>query len=332
MGFFFTSDWHLTDKAKDAYRWEIFEWLKRQVVNRNGKAVFILGDITDAKNHHANELINRIVDELRSLSKLCPVHILAGNHDSSDPTSPLLRFLDEPSLKFYSSPESLEIEGRKILLLPNERSSLLFKQKLNEHDADKHDFVLMHQTFKGSIVSNGMEMEGFSTDFTSVEKTFWISGDVHVPQQVGNVIYCGAPHPVHFGDSYAPRVLFWDGKELKSIPRTTTKKKVVEVSTLDDVLKSDLAPGDHVKIVMKLSHAEYHTWEDKKIEIEKTAKKEGWLLSGFEIAPLEKSVPLVGRPSKAVESPRETFTRFCEVNSVPKELSEFAEVILRDII
>ena len=83
---------------------------------------------------------------------------------------------------------------------------------------------------------------------------------------------------------------------------------------------------------MKLSHAEYHTWEDRKLEIEKTAQKEGWRLSGFEIAPLEKTVPLVGRPSKAVESPRETFTRFCEVNSVSKELSEFAEVILRDII
>lgn len=331
MSFLFTSDWHLTEKAKDAYRWDIFPWLTKQAINRDIKAIFILGDITDFKNHHSNEFLNRIVDELRDLASHCPVYAIAGNHDYTDPSTPLLRFLKEPGIRFYSQPKSLEIKDYKFLLIPNEKSANAFKRKLTELKAEEHDFVLMHQTFKGSIMSNGTELDGFASNLSSlVNKTIFISGDVHVPQTVGDVHYCGAPHPVHFGDTFTPRVLYWDGTSLKSITRVTTKKRVIEV-TNDAELKALTADtGDHVKVILKLSHDDFPSWEDKKAYIDNLAKKGKWTLANFEVQTTEMSTPLIGRPSKVAESMETTFDKFCAYNEIKPELAEYGKRFLFD--
>ena len=101
-----TSDLHLTDRARDEYRWELFPWLIELVEETGSDEVLILGDLTDAKNNHSAELVNRMVKELTNLP--AHVYVLKGNHDYVDPDQPFFGFLNEiPGVRFVTHPEML---------------------------------------------------------------------------------------------------------------------------------------------------------------------------------------------------------------------------------
>lgn len=327
--FLFTSDLHLTDRPKDSYRWDIFPWLTRQVELRSIKAIFLLGDIADAKNHHSNEFINRLVDSLRALTLLCEVYLLAGNHDSSNPEYPLLRFLNKEPLRQYTDPESIVVNGYKVLMVPNQKTQNSFTKILNTMKANEHSFVLMHQTFKGSISSNGASLDGFDPSTISPKQTFYISGDIHVPQQIGAIHYCGSPHPVHFGDSFKPRVLLWDGKELKSVPRTTVRKEVLDIKDLADLEKADyLTTGDQVKVIYRLPRVRFGEWEEIRAKIEGLAAKNNWTLSGLELKDTEGETKVKGTAPASSRSPVQIFDSFCKNNNVDKELADFGRALI----
>ena len=91
--FLLTSDIHHTSRAADAYRWDLWPWAREQITKNRLKALFILGDLTDNKDAHPAELVNRLVDEIQQTAKLCPIYILKGNHDFIDPTTPFFKFI-----------------------------------------------------------------------------------------------------------------------------------------------------------------------------------------------------------------------------------------------
>lgn len=328
--FIITSDLHLTNRPRDEYRWEIFPFLKKQIQLRGVGAVFILGDITDSKDHHPNDFINRVVDNLREVAELCPVLMLAGNHDSINPTVPLLRFLNSSPIRFFCQPESIELGGYTILMMPNQKHQVTLTKLLNQYKADEHDFVLLHQTFSGSLAANGVALQGIDPDSLKSLSTKYISGDVHVPQQIGRVIYCGSPHPIHFGDTFKPRVLFWDGNDLTSIPRTTTKKMVLEINDPSDLEKIDeLDVNDQVKVILTLPKDRYGEWEEARVSIEEAAKNKGWILSSIELQSSEGNPKLKGRPT-IVTKPNEVYENFCSLNLISPQLTKFGGRILND--
>ena len=160
-----TSDLHLTDRVQDEYRWEIFPWLKKQAKKHEVSRIYILGDITDAKDRHSAALVNRIADGFWGLSMHTPLYVVIGNHDyDTDPTRPWLRVFsgqlaDDPQI--IIEPTSIENH----LLLPSCRNPLEewgpFKG-----DADDHKIVLTHQTFAGCEVENGTTLDsGVPRDF-----------------------------------------------------------------------------------------------------------------------------------------------------------------------
>ena len=53
-------DLHLTDQPKDAYRFGIFKWIKKQIEKHQPEYTVILGDLTDKKDKHSAGLVNRI--------------------------------------------------------------------------------------------------------------------------------------------------------------------------------------------------------------------------------------------------------------------------------
>src|SRR6185369_7805029 len=97
------ADTHFSDRAQDAHRFGLFNWLLRQQQRHSVDATFILGDITERKDNHSATLVNRIVEGLTQLTP--PVYVLMGNHDFIDPTSPYFKFISNiPGLKFVTQP------------------------------------------------------------------------------------------------------------------------------------------------------------------------------------------------------------------------------------
>ena len=92
MSILIATDLHLSDRQRDRHRFGIFKWLREQQMKYQTKAVFILGDLTETKDTHNANLVNRIVDNLCSLAP--PVFVLKGNHDYIDPSNPFFGFLD----------------------------------------------------------------------------------------------------------------------------------------------------------------------------------------------------------------------------------------------
>lgn len=284
MNYLFTSDLHLTDKALDEYRWGIWKWLRTRVKALGIDHVFILGDITDAKDKHSARLVARMVKELRKLKKLCPVTILCGNHDYTDPTTPFFGFLKAFGIPFHTTELELEIDGKSFLMLPHTRS---WRSSWNGLDMSKHDFILLHQTLSGAVASNGYEMEGApKVVFEKANKKCQvIAGDIHVPQKIGRIVYCGSPHPVAFGDTFKPRVLFWNGEKLKSIKRTTLRKEVVHINDPEDAqeLAEEYTAGDQIKVICRLAKSRFFEWAEVKAKIIEAFENQGCSVRGVEL-------------------------------------------------
>lgn len=323
MRFLFTSDIHLSARPRDEYRWSIFPWLRMNAENRSADAIFLLGDITDQKDNHGNAFINRIVDAVRDLETVAPVYALKGNHDYSDPAAPLLRFLPN----FATQPMPVEVGGARLILYPNAKFAPKegeWGRMLKAYPPGDYDFALCHQTFSGAKSENGMTMTGIHADALEGAK-FAVSGDIHVPQRVGCVRYCGAPHPIRFGDSFQPRVLFFDGEQLKSLPRTTIKKAVVQASSVEEVAAAELTEGDQVKVRLTLARSEFGGWDEVRAEIRSLAASRGWDLCGVELQEAGDTarVRLKGAaPASGQVPPQRILRAFCKANDVPAALAE----------
>ena len=87
-------DLHLDDNPANEYRWGIFQWIRSlfyKVGIKNITHVKFLGDITENKDNHSAELVNRLVANLRLLQESMDttIIVLEGNHDRLFKTSPV---------------------------------------------------------------------------------------------------------------------------------------------------------------------------------------------------------------------------------------------------
>src|SRR5215831_509799 len=120
-----TSDLHLSDRARDRYRFGLFKWLVKKQRKYNVDATFILGDVTDRKDNHSAALVNEIIDNLILLKP--PVYILKGNHDFIDPDTPYFRFLSRlDGIKFISEPTRLPDWGWGAAMIPHQPDQASF--------------------------------------------------------------------------------------------------------------------------------------------------------------------------------------------------------------
>lgn len=244
-----TSDLHLNDNPRDEYRWQTCEAIIRYSQKIKPDMAFICGDLTDDKDNHSATLVNRIV---KLLPRFAPeVFVLRGNHDCIDPDNPFFAFIDDiQGLSFIGNkPRFVVVKQRPgldtcaLLMANGAFNPALILQK-------KPTIVLCHETFDGAD-AGGHRLNGLPLPKT---KTPIISGDVHIPQQVGPVTYVGAPTLTDFGDDYEPRIIKLedDGRRISVKLHAPTKRLIeVRVTTngvLDFPKSSSVRRGDIVKI------------------------------------------------------------------------------------
>jgi hypothetical protein len=341
--FLFTADLHLTVRKLDEYRWEIFHWLARQAISREASAVFILGDLTDEKDNHPQALVNGLINGISHIvEQACPVVILKGNHDYlANPKDPYFDFLRRiPGVSFFTNTQTVDYFGYDFLMIPHFKTSLETEMEKSGESLTGHDFILFHQGFYGARVANGMQLE-HGVDPKHLAKArvggaFVIGGDIHAPQQVGNLHYTGSPYAVQFGDRFEPRVLFFDGTGLRSVPRAGIQKLVLPISDPDEIDGAELYEGDQVRIVVQLPKSSFLDWpviregciaKCKKLRVELcglSLAEKVWR-ERFDLATKRKKESLLLAPG-------EVFRRYVGASRVPSDLVQAGQRILEKTI
>jgi len=255
-----TADLHLSENPRDAYRLQFFDRLPKLAQQYQCDTVIILGDLTEQKDRHGSWLVNRIVDGLVNLSSVVQVDILCGNHDYLDRENPFFRFTrNMKNIDFIDKQTRI---GHH-LYLPHTRN---YKQDWDGLMRDVNSdngvrLILTHNTFSGARGANNRPLEGIP--LTALPQMDIISGDVHVPQQIENLIYVGSPYSIDFGDDYEPRVLIDDGEnEFESVKVGGPRKRVIKVALLKMLGNAKVNKGDIVRVELKVQPGQYSKWAE----------------------------------------------------------------------
>ena len=323
-----TSDLHLTDRARDKYRFGLFKFLAKQQEKYNVDATFLLGDITDSKDRHSSILVNRIVDELTGLKP--PVYVLLGNHDYTNPESPYFKFLNcIEGIRFITKPTFNKRLG--IAFVPHCGDQATFDAAVRQMPSKPFMF-LGHNTFDGAKAETGSRLSGLrASPIESLGATLSYSGDVHVPQQCGPVAYVGAPYHVRFGDQFEPRVLLIRGERETDLHFDCPRKLSLTIRNASELLENkSIRPSDQVKLFVNLGREERVEWQHHKRQIIAACQKLGVEIYGVEL----NVTNIQGTITKAAEirdaSPAKIVEAFCRREKVPHNIKEVGLELIDD--
>jgi DNA repair exonuclease SbcCD nuclease subunit len=326
------ADLHLTDKARDDYRWDLFPWLIEQVKAHNVTTIYMIGDITDVKDKHNAPFTNKIIRAFVDLGMYCQVVITMGNHDYIDPKQPFFEFLDGlPNITYIKEAMIHEDpELGELLMLPHSRTP-----EKDFGDIAFGDFaaVFTHQSVIGATASEFYDIShGLSHTFFDESKKTW-AGDIHCSQVHGKLEYIGSPYHVHFGDIYEPRVLLLDGDATqisKVLTPPSPQRVTLRIKDPDDLNSYELVKGDQVKVQLTIDQTDVHRWSVMRKRVREICDKNEWNFHGCQLQ-VEQSalsqkldengkVPLASQ--KSVASPEETLMSFASSQKLDGELLE----------
>ena len=321
-----TADWHLTMRPQDSYRWKFLEWLTGYVAKKKVKRLFVLGDITDDKDRHPSELVNRLVASLTEgmVAHGCRVYIVRGNHDATDPEMPFFSFLNVAhGILFVSRPVGLCLDGVNVMMIPH---GTLASCSISP----RADLVLMHDIVRGArVAGRALNSKWNAADLVSPRrKRCVLSGDIHWPQKVRGVEYVGAPYPIDFGDDYDARVLVGFGSEWKSVTTPRFRKWMVDLRSgqaLGQALP-DAKSGDMVRIRVWLERRDYDSWAAIRQSVLEEAGEMSLVVGSLELFPLGQAVSLAPKSTKAsagrmVIDPVKQLRHYIREQEIPEDVA-----------
>lgn len=284
----FTSDIHMTTSPQEEYRWGLLPWLTKQAMKRRVQRLFILGDLTEAKDRHPAPLVNRLADQLDDFVHKADaeVIIIPGNHDYIDPAHPFFGFARHiPGVTFITKPTFKEVpivarRTARCWFLPSTRNP----DDWADLDFGKADYIFTHQTYTGALSESGYSLSGFSTSLFGRSKARILSGDIHVPQIVGKrVEYIGAPYRTRFGDTFSPRCLLIGEDGDLDLHFPCPEKHLIVCDSIRS-FKSELKAvraqeGDLIKVRFRLDRAGFADWQDARRQIIEISKDMGLVLA-----------------------------------------------------
>jgi len=231
------------------------------------------------------------------------IYILLGNHDYLREGHAYFEFLGRlPGVHFITHPwddAAVADEGPVALFLPYTKNHAKDWQALSFAD---FSYVFMHQTAPGAVASNGQKMDGEKLPSMKGPKVY--SGDIHVPQVLGDIEYIGSPYHVHFGDRFKPRCILLDRRNRPvDLHFPTISRLTLTVESLRELKRTVLTEGDQVKLRIKLTEADKHDWH--RVKREAAAYLKG---SGVEIHDIELLLAPTRRAKVGVSAPQPTFT------------------------
>jgi DNA repair exonuclease SbcCD nuclease subunit len=279
------SDLHLTDSPLEEYRWAVFDWLKDLKKEYSIDNIFLLGDLTEKKDNHSAKLVNRISEEFGSLScDIDALYIIRGNHDGIDPDCPFFKFLNRESNNIYYTQPIFHPSG--YLFLPHSKDPVNEWQDILKKYIKDTDIIFMHQTIQGAKAGNGFTLDGIDSNVFRDFRGLIFSGDVHTPQQIGNVIYVGSPYPVYFGDDFIGGGVLLDGNDWERIENPTIRRVMLDLDfTIPECDRKVVLPskGDQYKIKMLVNRSDSDQFDEWKKNLKKHIEDCGGILVTVEL-------------------------------------------------
>lgn len=329
----------MTSAPADEYRWDVFPFIVKVARSRSVDTIVLSGDLTDKKDHHPACLVDRLTNVIAEASKDFWIIIVKGNHDYIDPTTPFFGFLSRiENIIFVTEPEVRRIGGVECLLLPHSRDWHQRTQwrrdwPFHPKQADeRYDYILAHQTFAGAQASNGQEMKGVPLSTVSAKATRGtpvLSGDIHVPQKIGNVTYVGSPHPVFFGDTFEPRVLVVSKDSVESVPnKASIIRHMLRVNgrELEGDWPDVLYEEDQVKVQLTLTRSEALDASALRARVVERIKSTGAHHFGTDVTVVaepadrrQRFQQLDGVSTAVSATPEQVFDLYCKHRKIPKD-------------
>jgi Calcineurin-like phosphoesterase len=318
------SDFHLDDKPENAYRWRVFDSL---AANSDGE-ILILGDLADRADRHSAVLVNYLISCLTDLTEQGHrLHILCGNHDLPVKGEPYWTFLNKlPKISFYSQPTAV---GNR-LFLPYSHNP---RAEWEGIPFDLYTGIFMHQTVDGADAGHGMTLSNPNMIELSGIKGRIYSGDIHIPQVVGKVVYVGAPCPIKFGDGYRCRMLLIDDEDyrlMRDITLRRIKKRVIELADSRQLDGISLGAGDQARIKFVLPADRVSDWPVEQATIAAWAKEKGVHLASVELILEGQPVQDVGQYSFDSD-PEHVLRGYCAAEGISGELLQSGLAFLQNL-
>lgn len=337
------SDTHFSNRPQDEYRWSLFPFLENLIRESGARYLFFLGDLTEQKDEHTGELVNRIFRNLRKLANAltensqsnATIFMLSGNHCGLSADKSFFRFLHRGlmgKILYFSKPAEIGLFQQKYLFLPHTRD---FSTYTRAYDFKKYDRVFFHQPIAGAVTENGDKLkDGIDASvFDGCPQA--IGGDVHVPQVLGNARFVGAPHVLRYGDMFTPQVLIETaGKgDLRGVLVPGIRKAVVGCQNAAEFAALALRRGDMARVTVTLPRAQFGQWEDISREIQVYAEKRGIILGSLKLA--EAVVRQRMRDITCVESrattadPKMVLSTYAREKRIDRGLLKYADEVLK---
>lgn len=323
------ADIHLTAAVDERYRWDVFDFLRLHALRNQVQYILLCGDVCDAKDQHTAWLVNRLVAELRKLREATGAEIvwLKGNHDYIDPETPFFGFIDAiEGLRYVVRPTVADLGDFRCGLVPHshdwhEQASWRRSFPLRPVSGP-YDLLFAHQTFKGALASNGDRMDGvpLATVAADTVGCLVVSGDIHVPQIVGNVTYVGSPHAINFGDDFEGRVLLVTPDRIKPVPnKAAVARHMIKLraSEIRGKWIEKLYERDHCKVQLTVEQRDSPDIPDMRQEIRERIAGAGAECFGIDVSLIRRRsdrrrrVADLANDTGGRATPRQVFEEYC---------------------
>lgn len=313
------ADLHLSDNPLEEYRWGVFDWLEDLKEEHNIENIFLLGDITEKKDNHSAKLVNRVVEKINTLVyTMEALYIVRGNHDGIDPDCPFFGFLhSNPRICFYPKPIIFHPSG--FLFLPHSKDPAGDWKDIIKESIKDTKIIFMHQTTFGARASNGAILEGFDSGMFADFDGLCFSGDIHLPQETGGIVYVGAPYSIYFGDeeeNYGAILL--DGNKWERIKYESITRRILDLDLTSDDRNKGFAKlnekginlGDQFKIRLQVNRSDSDQFGSWKKEIKKEIENEGGAVVSIELKLAEEKSRLIAKRKFKNTDPLTVLKRF----------------------
>lgn len=325
MTWLLTSDLHLTDRPKDDYRFGIFEWLASAQSRHSVGHTFLLGDLTDRKDNHSANLVNRVVAGLSVLKP--PIYILMGNHDYIAHSSPFFKFLNcIEGLHFVAEPTFLR--DLTLSMIPHMPDQARFDAACDR--MPQNSALMAHCTLAGAVSEMGAPLTGLQASPVSRFKpgARW-AGDVHKPQTLKcGLTYVGSPYHVRFGDNFTPRCLLVRGEKQEDLHFPCLSKWSLTIRDADELFAHpDLKKGDQIKITIQLTREEVVGWDAHKQRVLAACKELGLEVFGVGMD-VATNTPDRIKADVVATTPTDIFDSFCKSEGVAANIKQAGRELL----
>jgi len=207
-----------------------------------------LGDLFDNRSVIPINILNYVQDLLEQISKICPVHIIIGNHDlytkATNDVNTVKLYKYIPNITVYEEPTKIDFMGKSILMLP------WVEKRKDQIEVLKQfsgcDYLFCHSDLNGAKMhltsvahknNDKIDVEEFS-GYKGV-----YSGHIHLVQNNKNFTFVGNLFEMDRNDLGNQKGIFIldaiDGSE-RFIPNTVSPKyQKLYLRTEEDILSLD---------------------------------------------------------------------------------------------